>query len=1026
MTYEHDERLQRRFAGEPQASRSLRDPIEARASKQPHPVPGRSTLTEALEPAPADVAELFDAQLGIAGRQLVALEAAHHADDHHASALAASGLRAALRIAETAVTRVRAESADRAAAFDRRLCGARDAARPALERAFTPSAAALREAVAGEGRTQWDREVAAWHAARGPTPVGPQAHGVALLAPAPDEAEEGPEAPLGDWAGAGRTGRIVRNVTIEPFVDGAGGGAVEIRTAWTLAEHAAFELSTSAVMAVERRIHLRLARGASLIITSRARAWLDADRLPNDVHAALHAPARLLKHDGSIVVTDDKGLHLLGAFPQPLAGERSLAGLFAGEPLLAFETDPHERLREAERFVAITVPQHDANLQMIAAILRDAPGAAAGLQRYIQAKLAYESPPRDALDTGRHLVHRIESVTSGTWTGYEGTAVLFQLRSMWAGFTKLVGDAERARPADKDLWDHAADAALAIGTAILGVGAAAKELVLMARDLGLWMLDDLARSFGFELDWTAASSIGKAYQSGKSTGEIFTAIVGGIVDGWERAIEHAANGDYSKLMDLGAELALDVAIGVATAGAATPAAAGRAGAGRAVAGRRLALADHAAEALASRSRAALAKARRGLAAVPARARQAAHDVEDALQGLLEGLTQAERLADTGAGVRMAALDPGDIPRAIQHARAARSLDRAESAMARLRGALAQDQGRRAVARLRRLEGIDTSGLSGAARAMASRLASDPAKAKLAPALEAAFATWASRLERADPETLARVLRRAAAAAVDPVRYLDDVGWVMSHKGLSPAAREGLLRHAVRPKDPLDLRWLRELTDLSDETLQFMALDPATRWKPLMKVSMKPSAYFPSKLKQLLKDSDYAQAAATVRGIAGELIFEVHGIELPAGLKIVGRQAKAGEKVIDFVLQNAKGQQAWLEVKAWNQRMWQKQLALEPMNLPSKSAAKRMIEQLHAAESTGKAVYLAVSDAVGEDLGRLRQLLDANKLQVVNIFTFPESKLQRAAAKLRSGLALASGVALATAEQVAEAYNEHED
>ena len=32
---------------------------------------------------------------------------------------------------------------------------------------------------------------------------------------------------------------------------------------------------------------------------------------PNDVHAALLAPARLVKHDGAIFVTDDKGMHLL-------------------------------------------------------------------------------------------------------------------------------------------------------------------------------------------------------------------------------------------------------------------------------------------------------------------------------------------------------------------------------------------------------------------------------------------------------------------------------------------------------------------------------------------------------------------------------------------------------------------------------------------------------------------------------------------------------------------------------------------
>ncbi len=61
-----------------------------------------------------------------------------------------------------------------------------------------------------------------------------------------------------------------------------------------------------------------------------------------------------------------------------------------------------------------------------------------------------------------------------------------------------------------------------------------------------------------------------ARSRGLSQRGIFHAVVGGIIESWSKAIEHAENGDYSQLMDLGAELALDIAIEAVSAGGATP------------------------------------------------------------------------------------------------------------------------------------------------------------------------------------------------------------------------------------------------------------------------------------------------------------------------------------------------------------------------------------------------------------------------------------------------------------------------
>jgi hypothetical protein len=813
-----------------------------------------------------------------------------------------------------------------------------------------------------------------------------------------------------DWAGAGKAGEVFRNETIESFADPASADSVEIRTAWTLADFESYELSTSAVLEARREIRIRLGRGASLIATSRARAWFHADRLPNDVHAALHAPARLIQHDGSIFVTDERGMHLLRSLVHPAAKEQSVAGLLGNEPVLGFATEPGQRIREADQLAAVTVPQYDANLAQLEGILRDAPSASAGLTRYIQARLGYESPPEEPLTTGRHLLHRIDALAQ-TATGYEGPALQGQLAAMSAAFHKLVAAAERAHPADKGLLDHAADAARAVGKAIVGVGTAVKEVALMARDLGLWVLDEVAGALGTGIDWSASSSIGKAYQSGKSTGEIFRAMVDGIATSFHKALEHADNGDYSKLMDLGAEVALDVAIGVATAGAG--AAAGSATRASRMAAGALALTEDAAAALAARARAVLARAEQTLAKAPAEARRAVRDAQAAFQGLLEGLTQAARVTDTGTGAKLAVLDPGAIPRAIQRVRGAQALESAAGAMKKLRGPAARAQGERVVGRLEQL--ATKAGMPDAIHALARRISDGKDKAKLVAALDDALSTWALQIE---PEVLARALRRAADA-VDPLKYLDDASWVMSRPGLNAPARQGLLRHSLRVKDPLDLRWLRELTDLPDDMLQFMALDPATHWKPLMKVSTRPSDHFPSSVKKLLEPKDYANAAAKLRGVAGELIFEVPGIELPGGLKIVGRQVKAGTKTIDFAVHDARGTKAKLEVKAWNQRRWQKELSRDPTNIEPGSPLGRMLEQLQAAKATGEPVYLAVPDVIGDEIGRLRRLLRNKQLDDVTVFTFAESKLKEAASKLRTGLALAGGVALVTADQIAE-------
>ena len=158
-------------------------------------------------------------------------------------------------------------------------------------------------------------------------------------------------------------------------------------------------------MAIEREIHIWLARGVSLAITSRARAWFHADPLPNDVNAALHAPARLIRHQGSIFVTDDRGAHLLESFPHHFPKEQSVAGLLDSQPMLGFETDGPQRIREAEQLSARTVPQHAANLEVALHSSRTI-GAAIGIlmaRHNVYEAEAFQMLRRASMDTNRKL-----------------------------------------------------------------------------------------------------------------------------------------------------------------------------------------------------------------------------------------------------------------------------------------------------------------------------------------------------------------------------------------------------------------------------------------------------------------------------------------------------------------------------------------------------------------------------------------------------------------------------------------------
>jgi len=385
------------------------------------------------------------------------------------------------------------------------------------------------------------------------------------------------------------------------------------------------------------------------------------------------------------------------------------------------------------------------------------------------------------------------------------------------------------------------------------------------------------------------------------------------------------------------------------------------------------------------------------------------DTIDTVTGWITGLKDSVKIADAGVGT-MRVVEKSAITQAIQRSRGARAIEAAKDAMTKLRGPAARAQGASVVEQLEKL--AKASKMPDTIYAVARRIAEGADKAKFVAALDKLLKGTAKAL---DEEVVAGVLRRASDA-VDPLAFLDNVEWVMGRKGLTAEARKALVRQAVLRDSPLDLRWLRELTELPDAMLEGMALDPATNWRSYMKVSKKPSDYFPSALKKMLKGSDYADAAAKLRGVAGELVFVLEGVELPGGLKIVARQVDAAGKIIDFALQDASGARALLEVKAWNTRRWTRELAAARAHKPNKLFV-RMIEQLKAAKSTGQRVYLGVSDTIGVNNELLVDALSDAQLGDVTIVMVSETKLKEVSSTLRKGLAMSASTVMVAVDQI---------
>ncbi|WP_160174320.1 hypothetical protein [Archangium violaceum] len=193
---------------------------------------------------------------------------------------------------------------------------------------------------------------------------------------------------------------------------------------------------------------------------------------------------------------------------------------------------------------------------------------------------------------------------------------------------------------------------------------------------------------------------------------------------------------------------------------------------------------------------------------------------------------------------------------------------------------------------------------------AAALPADKAQAYLA----AVESLLASARGAARP-VLAQLLRRSGAPSLaDPLAFLKEAEWLVSHPELEAEAVAELAGKARRGS--VDLGWLRS-TGLPTEELNFMARNEKTAWRLFRRAAAEPGDL---KVQR--------QAREQLRGIAAELLTERSARNLFPGFRLIGRQVKTKDgHVMDNVLTAMTGSrlQHGVEVKGWNENRWRKAL-----------------------------------------------------------------------------------------------------
>ncbi|WP_309892106.1 hypothetical protein [Archangium sp.] len=284
---------------------------------------------------------------------------------------------------------------------------------------------------------------------------------------------------------------------------------------------------------------------------------------------------------------------------------------------------------------------------------------------------------------------------------------------------------------------------------------------------------------------------------------------------------------------------------------------------------------------------------------------------------------------------------------------------------------------------------------------AAALPADKAQAYLA----AVEKLRASSRDAAKP-ALADLLRRSGARSLkDPLSFLKEAEWLMSHPDLEAQAVAELARKARRGS--VDLGWLRS-TGLTMEELNFMASDEKTTW-----------ALFQQAAAELGNLKAQLRARERLRGIAVELLTEHNARKLFPGFRLTGRQVKMeGGHIIDNELTGLHGTKLrhGVEAKGWNETRWRTALdawlarqegtKLNEKQKPLIKQLQRLIDQLaDAAKAPRGKPFLVTSDKLsGPTKFKLSNFLRENARDTM-LIQLEEAQIQERTKQLRAALKL---------------------
>lgn len=248
--------------------------------------------------------------------------------------------------------------------------------------------------------------------------------------------------------------------------------------------------------------------------------------------------------------------------------------------------------------------------------------------------------------------------------------------------------------------------------------------------------------------------------------------------------------------------------------------------------------------------------------------------------------------------------------------------------------------------------------------------------------------------------------RAAARAPNPLAALADLQW-LAKSDLSQEAFT--VMSAKVGRGSVDLGWLRT-TQLSKESLEFLARDPNTPWNLFRDAARNPS-----------NTALQLRAMARLRGASAEMVAGEHATTLVPGWRTKARQVPMGESEIDFSLQSTDrlGRSRGLEVKGWTRDTWKESIEAYPLRSRARSSLsdeqqraidriEHMIGQLKDAANVARSEtpVLAVTKGIrADDLAELRRIIARRVDRPVEIVLLDEASITQRGAVLRSGLGI---------------------